>query len=50
MKKIIEGQLECFDSGGYEGAELIINNESLYNELICFENKKIKITIEEIKD
>lgn len=47
-KKILQGELKYINGYGYDDGEFYIDNTLLYNELIEFENKKIKITIEEI--
>ena len=48
MKKTLQGELKYFNGSGYDGGEFYIDDTMLYNELIEFENKRIKITIEEI--
>lgn len=48
MKKTLQGELKYFNGGGYDDGEFYIDDTLLYNELIEFENKRIKITIEEV--
>lgn len=48
MKKTLQGELKYFNGSGYDDGEFYIDDTMLYNELIEFENKRIKITIEEV--
>lgn len=48
MRVVLEGIIDCFDDGGYERPKVRLNGELIDTELSKFEDKKVRITIEEI--